>query len=199
MNILGITGSVGMGKSTACRMLRVLGVSVHDADATVHALLGPAGAAVQAVAAAFSGVVRNGVIDRAALGACVFPDPEALSRLESIVHPLVRQSEQRFLKQYQRAGFPLVALDIPLLFETGGEDRCDYVAVVSAPFSIQKARVLSRKGMTEERLCAILARQMPDHEKRRRADWVVPTGLGRGVTFRSLRRIVRLLSSRSAS
>ncbi|NKD55552.1 MULTISPECIES: dephospho-CoA kinase [unclassified Haematospirillum] len=199
MNILGITGSVGMGKSTACRMLRVLGVPVHDADATVHALLGPAGAAVQAVAAAFSGVVRNGVIDRAALGACVFQDPEALSRLENIVHPLVRQSEQRFLKQYQRAGFPLVALDIPLLFETGGEDRCDYVAVVSAPFSIQKARVLSRKGMTEERLCAILARQMPDHEKRRRADWVVPTGLGRGVTFRSLRRIVRLLSSRSAS
>jgi len=199
MNILGITGSVGMGKSTACRMLRVLGVPVHDADATVHALLGPAGAAVQAVAVAFSGIVRDGMIDRSALGACVFPDPEALSRLENIVHPLVRQSEQRFLKQYQRAGFPLVALDIPLLFETGGEDRCDYVAVVSAPFSIQKARVLSRKGMTEERLCAILARQMPDHEKRRRADWVVPTGLGRGVTFRSLRRIVRLLSSRSAS
>ncbi|NKD77077.1 dephospho-CoA kinase [Haematospirillum sp. H1815] len=195
MIILGITGSVGMGKSTACRMLRILGVPVHDADTTVHALLGPSGAAVQAVAAAFSGVVRDGVIDRVALGACVFPDREALSRLENIVHPLVRQSEQRFLKQHRRAGFPLVALDIPLLFETGGEDRCDYVAVVSAPFSIQKARVLSRKGMTEERLCAILARQMPDHEKRRRADWVVPTGLGRGVTFRSLHRIVRLLSS----
>lgn len=194
MKVLGITGSVGMGKSTACRMLGIIGVPVHDADGAVHALLGHGGKAVAVVADAFPGVLRDGGIDRKALGVRVFSDPVALDLLEHILHPLVRQSEKAFLNRCRRARLPLVALDIPLLFETGGEILCDAVAVVSAPSRIQRARVLSRSGMTDKRLHDILARQMPDHDKRRRADWVVPTGLGRGVTFSCLQRIVRLLS-----
>jgi dephospho-CoA kinase len=194
MKVLGITGSVGMGKSTACRMLRIMGVPVHDADRVVHVLLGHGGKAVTAVADAFPGVLRDGGIDRRALGGRVFSNPAALDILEHILHPLVRQSEKAFLNRCRRARLPLVVLDIPLLFETGGEILCDAVAVVSAPSRIQRARVLSRSGMTDKRLYDILARQMPDHDKRRRADWVVPTGLGRGVTFSCLQRIVRLLS-----
>lgn len=193
MIILGLTGSVGMGKSTAARMLRQMGVPLHDADAAVHRLLAPGGAAVENVAAAFPDARRDGAIDRAALGALVFGDSAALKRLERILHPLVRADEQRFLRRWRAWRTRLVALDVPLLFETGGERRCDVVAVVSAPAFLQHRRVLARPGMTEARFRAILAKQMPDAEKRKRADFVVPSGLGCAVTWRALARIVRRL------
>jgi dephospho-CoA kinase len=192
--VLGLTGSVGMGKSTAAAMLRRLGVPVHDSDAAVHRVLAPSGAAVAAVADAFPEArATNGGIDRATLGRRVFGDAAALRRLERILHPLVRRSEVRFLRAARRRGEALVVLDVPLLYETGGERRCDKVVVVSAPASVQRARVLARPGMTAARFRAILAKQMPDAEKRRRADYVVPSGLGRAVTFRRLARIVREL------
>lgn len=190
MIVLGLTGSVGMGKSTAAAMFRRLGVPVHDSDAAVHRLLAPRGAAVAAVAAEFPGVQRrDGGVDRGLLGKRVFGDPAALQRLERILHPLVRQSQQRFLKAARARRLPLVVLDIPLLFETGGGGRCDKVVVVSAPPSVQRARVMARPGMSEQRFRAILDQQMPDAQKRRRADYVVPSGLGRAVTFRRLQRI----------
>jgi dephospho-CoA kinase len=188
--IIGLTGSVGMGKSTAAATLRRLGVPIHDADAAVHRLLGRNGTAVAAVAAAFPGVERQGAIDRPALGRQVFGNPAALRRLEAILHPLVRQSTRRFLKRWAARRAPVVVLDVPLLLETGGERRCDAVIVVSAPFFLERVRVMARPGMTEARFRAILAQQMPDHEKRRRADFVVPTGLGRAVTRRHLAAIV---------
>jgi dephospho-CoA kinase len=194
MIILGLTGSVGMGKSTAAAMLRRLGVPVHDSDAAVHGLLAPRGAAVAAVAAAFPGVESSdGGIDRACLGRQVFANPAALRRLERILWPLVRRSQERFLQRLRRRRAPLAVLDVPLLLETGGADRCDKVLVVSAPAAVQRARVMARPGMTEARFRAILAQQMPDVEKRRRADYVVPSGLGRALTFRRLRRIVATL------
>ncbi len=196
MIVLGLTGSVGMGKSTVAAMLRRLGVPVHDSDAAVHRLLAPKGNAVAAVAAAFPGVRRrDDGVDRAALGARVFADAAALRRLERILHPLVRRSQQRFLARARARRLGLVVLDIPLLFETGGAARCDKVIVVSAPAFLQRVRVLARPGMTAARLDAILAKQMPDAQKRRRADYVVPSGLGRAVTFRRLARIVRELKA----
>jgi len=195
MIVLGLTGSVGMGKSTAAAMFRRLRVPVHDSDAAVHRLQAPGGAAVAAIAAAFPGVMgKDCGIDRAALGRRVFGDAAALRRLERIVHPLVRRSEQRFLRQARARREPLVVLDVPLLFETKGERRCDKVVVVSAPRAVQRARVMARAGMTEDRFRAILAKQMPDREKRRRADYVVPSGLGRRVTYRRLAGIVRELA-----
>ncbi|MBI2235887.1 MAG: dephospho-CoA kinase [Magnetospirillum sp.] len=194
MKILGLTGSIGMGKSTAAAMLRRLGVPVHDADAVVHRLFEPGGAAVPPVAAAFPGVVKDGRVDRAELGRRVFGDAAVMARLEAIVHPLVRAAERRFLDIHRRRNTALVVLDIPLLFETGGERRADRVAVVSCPAFLQAQRVLRRPGMSPERLAAIRARQMPDAEKRRRADFVVPTGIGRRETLRRLRRIVTLMS-----
>lgn len=191
MRILGLTGSIGMGKSTAAAMFRRDGIAVHDADAAVHDLLRRGGAAVPAVAKAFPEAVRDGAVDRKALGALVFGRPEALRRLEAILHPLVRRRMRRFLQQAGRRGDRLVVLDIPLLFETGGERFCDAVAVVSAPRLIQRQRVLARPGMTPEKFAAILAAQMPDREKRRRADWVVPTGLGRRPTRLALRALRR--------
>jgi len=188
MKILCLTGSVGMGKTTAARMLRRMGIPVHDADAEVHRLLGRGGAAVKAVEAAFPGVKLGKAIDRAALGKIVFADPAALKRLEAILHPLVRQAERRFLAQARREHRKLVVLDIPLLYETKGEARCDGVIVVSAPRPIQLARVLGRPGMTKERLAAIEARQMPDRQKRRRADIVIETGLGKRHSLENLRR-----------
>lgn len=191
MIILGLTGSIGMGKSTAASMLRRMGVPVHDADATVHALFGPGGKAIAAVAAAFPGVLgADGAIDRKALGAKVFGDDAALKRLEAIVHPLVRAAERDFLARQRRRRTRLVVLDIPLLFETQGERRCDVVAVVSAPAFLQAARVLARPGMTRQRLDAVLAKQMPDGDKRRRADVVIPTGLGKNPAWRRLRLLV---------
>jgi dephospho-CoA kinase len=193
MIVLGLTGSIGMGKSTAAALLRRLGVPVHDADAAVHRLLGPGGRAVPRVAAAFPGVAGPAGNDRRALGARVFGDAAALRRREAILHPMVHAAERRFLHAMERRRSPLVVLDIPLLFETGGERRCDAVIVVSAPPALQRARVMARPGMTAARYAAILDKQMPDREKRRRADFVVPTGQGRALTLRRLARIVRVL------
>jgi dephospho-CoA kinase len=191
MVILGLTGSIGMGKSAAATMLRRLGIPVHDADAVVHRLLGKGGAAVPLVARAFPQAVADGVVDRPTLGRLVFGNSPALKRLEAIVHPLVRQSTVRFLAAAARARRRLVVLDVPLLLESGGGRYCDAVAVVSAPGFLQAQRVLRRPGMTPARYAAILARQMPDREKRRRADIVVTTGLGKGRTYRQLARAVR--------
>ncbi len=193
MIVLGLTGSIGMGKSTAARMLRRLGLPVHDADAVVHGLLAKGGAAVAEVAAAFPGVERDGAINRQALGARVFGDAPALTRLEAILHPSVRRSQKTFLKRQVRLRRPIAVLDIPLLFETGAERFCDRVIAVSAPALVQRARVLKRPGMTVEKLAAIQGQQVPDREKRRRADFVVPTGLRKADALRRLRKIVRLL------
>lgn len=192
MRVLGLTGSIGMGKSTAAAALRREGVPVHDADAAVHRLLGRGGAAVAAVEAAFPGVTGDGAVDRQALGRRVFGDPAALARLEAILHPLVQRATRRFLARARRARRPLAVLDIPLLFETGGDRRCDAVIVVSAPRFVQRARVLKRRGMTPDRLAGIEGRQMPDAQKRRRADVVVPTGLDRRTALRALRQVLKL-------
>ncbi|WP_341365210.1 dephospho-CoA kinase [Thalassospira sp. SN3W] len=197
MVILGLTGSIGMGKSTAAGMFRYLGVPVHDADASVHHLMAPDGAAFEPIISAFPDVLQDGRIDRQILGPIVFADSDALKCLEAILHPLVRGEENRFLKQNRLAQRPLVVLDIPLLFETAGEKRCDQVAVVSAPEFIQRQRVMARSGMTEAKFSAILAKQMPDREKRRKADFIIPTGLGRAVTFAKIRTIVDQLENRT--
>ncbi|RTL99056.1 dephospho-CoA kinase [Ancylobacter aquaticus] len=173
---LGLTGSIGMGKSTTAQIFRELGVPVHDADAAVHALYGAEG--VAPVEAAFPGVVVDGRVDRARLGARVFGNDEAMKRLEAIVHPLVRAREKAFLDRAAEAGEPIAVLDIPLLYETGAQDRVDAVLVVTAPEEVQRARVMARPGMSEETFAAILARQMPDAEKRRRADFVLDTSQG---------------------
>jgi dephospho-CoA kinase len=194
MIVLGLTGSIGMGKSTAAMTLRRLRVPLFDADCVVHRLLASGGAAVEPVAAAFPGVrAAKGGIDRSLLGQRVFSDPQALSRLERIIHPMVAAYEKRFLALSRGRRESIVVLDIPLLFESSSERRCNYVLVVSAPRVVQRQRVLRRPGMTEGRLAAILSNQMPDREKRRHADFVVPTGLSRGVSLRRLRAIVRLL------
>lgn len=178
MILLGLTGSIGMGKSATAQMFREAGAPVYDADAAVHALYAKGGAAVPRIAEAFPSAVKDGAVDRAALSGLVLNDPEALKGLESIVHPLVRAAQIAFLQQHRDAGAPLVVLDIPLLFEGGGERFLDAVAVVTAPAAVQRARVLARPGMSEEKLDAILAKQMPDAEKRRRADFIINTGLG---------------------
>ena len=194
MIILGLTGSIGMGKSTAANMLRRLGVPLFDADAVVHRLLAPGGAAVRPVETAFPGV-RNelGGIDRQRLGQRVFGQPEALRRLEAILHPMVRAAEKGFVARARGRREPLVVLDIPLLFETGGAGRCDFVLVVSAPPRLQRARVMRRPGMSASRFAGILRAQLPDPEKRRRADFVVVTALSRRATLRQLAAIVEQL------
>ncbi|MBL8670604.1 MAG: dephospho-CoA kinase [Alphaproteobacteria bacterium] len=192
MRVIGLTGSIGMGKSTAAAMLRASGMPVHDADRCVHRLLAPRGEAVAAVERAFPGTRGPaGGIDRKALGARVFGDPARLRALEGILHPLVRRAEQRFLAAARRQRRRAVVLDVPLLLETDGDQRCDLVLVVAAPPFLQAQRVLRRPGMTPARLAAIRSQQMPESEKRRRADVVVPTGLGRRVTFDRLRRALR--------
>ena len=196
MIVLGLTGSVGMGKSTATRLLRRCGIPVHDADAAVHRLLARGGGAVAPVAAVFPEAVRDGAIDRSALGKRVFGDPAALRQLESILHPLVRQSERGFLARQRRERRAVAVLDIPLLFETGGERRCNAVLVVSAPRRIQLARVLGRPGMSVARLAGIEARQMNDAEKRRRADFVIATGLSRRHSLARLCRALKRIRER---
>jgi dephospho-CoA kinase len=176
MFILGLTGSIGMGKSTTARFFAEEGVPVHDADAVVHRLY--EGEAVAAIEAAFPGTTAGGKVDRVRLSARVIGDDAAIRRLEAIVHPLVRAAEERFLVQAKARDAPVVVLDIPLLFETGGDKRVDAVVVVSAPADIQRARALERPGMTEEKFAAISAKQMPDAEKRRRADFVVDSSRG---------------------
>ncbi len=193
MIVIGLTGSIGMGKSTAVAMLRRMRIPVHDADAAVHDLIGPGGGAVGEIATAFRGVVRNGVVDRRRLGDRIFKNPAARAKLEAILHPRVRSAAQDFIKQQVRLRRDLAVLDIPLLFETGGERLCDAVIVVSAPHPIQVQRVLSRPGMTRERFAGILSAQLSDRDKRRRADFVVETGLSKGHTLRQLAAIVRLL------
>jgi dephospho-CoA kinase len=169
--VLCLTGSLGMGKSTAARFFAEAGVPVHDSDAVVHALY--EGEAVPAIEEAFPGTTVDGKVDRTKLAAMVLNDPAALVRLEAIVHPLVGASTDQFLAQAEARGDPVVVLDIPLLFETTSERRCDAVVVVSAPPEVQRRRAMERSGMTEEKLAAILANQMPDVEKRRRADFIV--------------------------
>lgn len=170
---LGLTGSIGMGKSTTARMFRELGHPVWDADAAVHRLYAPSGAAVEPVGQAFPGAVIDRQVDRAALKALLARDPAGFSRLEVIVHPLLAQDRAAFLRSNRAA--PIVVFDIPLLFETGGDAGMDGVAVVSASAATQRRRVLERPGMTEADFAIILDRQMPDAEKRRRADWIIPT------------------------
>jgi dephospho-CoA kinase len=194
MIILGLTGSIGMGKSTATNSFRRLGIPVFDADAAVHRLQARGGRAVAPIGAAFPGSVVDGRVDREGLRRAVLGNPAALKRLEGIVHPLVRDEERRFLARARREGRRLVVLDVPLLLETGGEKRVDRVVVVSAPAAVQRTRVLRRRDMTEERLASIRARQMPDREKRRRADHIVPTGLSRRFAQARIHRLVRELT-----
>lgn len=190
MVIVGLTGSIGMGKSTAAKMLREMGVPVYDADAAVHALQAPGGAVLPGIEAAFPGVVKAGVLDRQALGARVFGNKEALRRLEAIVHPLVGQRQRAFLRRAALAGEKLVVLDIPLLFEGMGERRVDATLVVSAPAFLQRRRVLARPGMTTEKFEGILRQQVPDALKRRKASIVIPTGLGLAPTRAALGKAV---------
>lgn len=176
MFILGLTGSVGMGKSVTATFFAEEGVPVHDADAAVHRLY--EGEAVAPIEAAFPGTTADGKVDRVKLGNRVLGDPAALLKLEGIVHPLVRREEERFLASAEKSGADIAVLDIPLLFETGGEKRCDAVVVVSAPAELQRERVMARPGMTAEKFGAILAKQMPDAEKRAKADFMVDSSKG---------------------
>lgn len=192
MWILGLTGSIGMGKSATASMFRSLGVPVYDADAAVHALY--RGAAVAPVEVAFPGVVRDGAIDRMLLSGRVLNNPEAMARLEAIVHPLVHQEEAAFLAKARAQSHMLAVLDIPLLFEAGGYRRVDAVAVVSADAAIQHARVMDRPGMTQEKFAAIRAKQMPDAEKRRRAHFIIDTGRGFEAARHQVAGIVRALA-----
>ena len=188
MFVLGLTGSVGMGKSTTARFFAEAGVPVHDADAVVHRLY--EGEAAGAIAAAFPGTTAGGKVDRAKLGARVLDDAAALKRLEAIVHPLVQRAQDRFLAEAEARGEKVAVLDIPLLFEVGKDRQCDAVVVVTAPPEVQRARVLERPGMTAEKLDAMLARQLPDAEKRRRADFIVDSSQGFGVARAQVRAIL---------
>ena len=176
MKILGLTGSIGMGKSTTAKLFAEAGVPVYDADATVHRVY--QGEAATAIEAAFPGTTSDGKVDRARLSATVVHDPAAIQRLEQIVHPMLRSYHQKFLEDAEQAGAPVVVMDVPLLFETGGEKRVDAVVVVTTAPEVQRERILARGTMTAETLDAILARQTPDAEKRRRADFVVDTSHG---------------------
>lgn len=191
MIVLGLTGSIGMGKSTTARMFAEEGAWVHDADAAVHALYAPGGAAVGPIADAFPGVVRDGAVDRQALARKVTGDPQALARLEAIVHPLVAKVRDAFIARAAAEGAAVVVLDIPLLFEAGHHEGVDAVVVASSDPRIQRERVLSRPGMTEDKLDALLARQTPDAEKRARADFVVDTGHGLALAREQVRRILQ--------
>ncbi|QFS96979.1 Dephospho-CoA kinase [Labrenzia sp. THAF191b] len=190
---IGLTGSIGMGKSTTAKMFAAEGIPVHDADATVHALY--SGRAAPLIEAAFPGTVSDGKVDRTLLSPHVLGKPEAMKKLEAIVHPLVREEEQLFLKRARADHRRIVMLDIPLLFETGGEARVDVVVVVTADADVQRDRVLARPGMSEDRFEAILAKQMPDAEKRRRAHFLVDTGRGMEAAERQVRAILKALAA----
>lgn len=191
---VGLTGSIGMGKSTTADMFRAEGVPVLDSDRIVHNIYaGPAAARIEQ---AFTGVVNDGVVDRAELSRRVLDDPEAMRRLEAIVHPLVWAARDDFVKESESRGDRIVVFDIPLLFETGMEKSVDAVIVVTAPADVQKARVLARPGMTQEKFAAILARQIPDSEKRARADFLVHTDQGLDAAREDVRDILRVLQAR---
>lgn len=191
--LIGLTGSIGMGKSETAKMFARLGVPVYDADAAVHRLYEKGGAAVAEIAKAFPGCVAGDAVDRNALTREVTKDKAAFKRLEGIVHPLVAREQLKFLERAREKGAEMVVLDIPLLFETGGEARMDAVVVVSAPADVQRARVLERPGMTADKLDHILSRQMPDAEKRARAHFVVETGKGLDHAFEQVKRVVEAL------
>jgi dephospho-CoA kinase len=187
MIVIGLTGSIGMGKSTLAMQLQSLGAKVCSADAIVHQLMGKGGKAVAAIGELFQGVVKDGAVDRKALGAIVFNDKEQLKRLEQLLHPLVVAAENTFVWQQRCLGARMAVLDIPLLFETGADQRCDVTMVVSAPHFLQRQRVLKRAGMSEEKFKLILRTQMPDRDKRRRADRLVLTGLGKSHSMKTLK------------
>ena len=188
---IALTGSIGMGKSTVARMFDKAGVPVFDADAEVRQMQAPGGALVERIGSRFPGTVHAGILDREKLAAHVLDEPDELAALEAIVHPAVRNARQAFIEQH--SGAPALLFEIPLLFETGGEKDFDKVIVVSAPAGVQRARVLERPGMTEEKLAAILARQVPDEEKRARADFVVDTGADLSTTEAQVRDIIACL------
>jgi dephospho-CoA kinase len=191
MKVLGLTGGMGMGKSTAAAAFRRAHIPVFDADATVHQLQARGGRAVRAIGAAFPGTVRDGSVDRVALRKAVLGKPDALARLERILHPMVEQEERAFVGRARRRGSRLVVLDIPLLFETGGDRRVDRIVVVSAPRAVQMHRIRSRRSMNAADIAAVIARQMPDAEKRLRADVIVRTGLSRHHSLKTLRRLIK--------
>ena len=190
MLIIGLTGSIGMGKSLTSIMLRKMGCAVHSADAAVHRLLGPGGAAIEPVGALFPAARLGNMIDRKILSAEIFAAPAKRKQLEAILHPLVRLDEEQKITRAHAAGRKAIILDIPLLFETGAERRCDATLCVTAPAWVQRHRVLARPGMTPERFAQILAAQMPDADKRRRADHVIHTGFGRCLTWRQLKLVM---------
>ncbi len=190
MKVVGLTGGIGMGKSTAAAAFRRAHIPVFDADATVHLLQAPGGKAIRAIERAFPGTIKDGAVDRGALRQAVLGKPDALTRLEHILHPMVEDEERAFVKRARRRGCRVAVLDIPLLFEVKGDERVDRVVVVSAPRAIQVYRVGLRRRMSKADIEAVIARQMPDSEKRRRADIVIRTGLSRHHTQRLLRRLI---------
>jgi dephospho-CoA kinase len=195
MRVIGLTGSIGMGKSTTAAMFARRGIPLHSSDAAVHRLY--SGEAVAPIEAAFPGVTAGGVVDRARLAERAVADPAALAKLEAIVHPLVRQSEEAFLADTRTEGRRLVVVDVPLLFETGASDRFDVIVVVSADPQIQRERVLARPGMTEEKFARLLSRQTPDAEKRRLAHFIVDSGYGLASAERAVDAILRALAATS--
>ena len=197
--LIGLTGSIGMGKSETAGMFARLGIPVSDSDANVHALYEPGGAAVPQIEEGFPGTVIDGRVDRARLTAALAADPSGFKKLEAIVHPLVAKTQQDFLEKATRDGADMAVLDVPLLFETGGHRRMDAVVVVSAPSHIQRARVLERPGMTADKLDQILARQTPDEEKRAKAHFVVVTDKGLDQAFEQVQMIVKTLRDKIAA
>lgn len=196
--LIGLTGSIGMGKSETAKMFAKLGIHVNDSDGNVHTMYEPGGAAVPEIEKTFPGTVKHGRVDRGALSAVLTSDPSGFKKLEAIVHPLVAKTQRDFLEKAERDGADLVVLDVPLLFETGGHARMDAIVVVSAPSHIQRERVLARAGMTPEKLDQILSRQMPDEEKRAKAHFVVVTDKGLDHAFEQVKMIVAELRKRIA-
>jgi dephospho-CoA kinase len=194
--LLGLTGSIGMGKTTTARLFEAEGVPVHDADAAVHALYRAGGAGAPVVEKLFPGVLQGGAVDRARLAAAVMDEPEALKRLEAAIHPLVAAERDGFLQAAEASGAKVAVLDIPLLFETGADKLVDAVVVVSAPEAVQRERVLARPGMTEDKLAAILARQTPDAAKRARADFVIDTSRGIDAAREQVRQVLASVTNR---
>lgn len=193
MIVLGLTGSIGMGKTTTAQMFLQEGVPVHDADATVHRLY--EGEAASEIEALFPGTVVAGKVDRERLAKKVMNNPQALRKLERLIHPLVRRDAEQFLQDHRKKNTPLVVLDIPLLFETGDTERVDKILVVTAPEDVQRERVLARPGMSEEKFKSILARQVPDAEKRRRADYLIDTSQGMDSARAAVRQLIRQLTN----
>lgn len=193
MIVIGLTGSIGMGKSTAALMLERMGCAIHDSDRAVRQALKPSGEAFEEVAVTFPEAwdKKKHTIKRDVLADIVFNDENKKTELESILHPIVQQSQKNFIQKQQRLGKEIVVLDIPLLFETGAQNRVDYTFLVTAPFHIQKRRVLARPGMSEEKFEAILSSQMPDNEKKARADFVISTGMGLAYTYQGLKKAIQ--------